>query len=195
MKNRKYYLALGSMIVVMGAFMGIAYASFTDQAKFTGSRFSVGSADLKLLNDLAGGTSAENLVDSKPAPNYDSVSPQWQADYLVKVYNNGTQAVTLTSNMDYLTANDPGNIREFIYMEPFDWDDVNNNGMYDGETELGSSHTKKAFTAWKSTGFNFGQLDPGTTRSLIMRFSTGSISSSSMGKSGVFDFMFDAVSI
>jgi len=193
MKVRKSFLTLGSVLIVASALMGVAYASFTDQAKFAGSRFSIGSADLKLLNDLAGGTGASNLVDTKPVPSYDNISPGWIQNYLIKIYNNGTQAMTLTSNLDYLTANDPATIREVLYMEPYEWNDANNNGLFDGETEQGVSYGKKAFTAWKSTGFSFGQLNGGETKSLIMRFSVGSITNSKMGAVGTFDFMFDGV--
>jgi predicted ribosomally synthesized peptide with SipW-like signal peptide len=193
MKIRKSVIAFGFVILAAGALIGVAYASFTDQSKFAGSRFTVGSADLKLLNDLAGGTDALNLVDTKPAPSYDNIYTGWLDNYPIKIYNNGSQSVTLTSNMDYLTANDPMDIREVLYIEPYDWDDANNNGLFDGESEQGISWGRKAFTAWKSTGFNFGQLASGTTKSLIMRFSTGSITNSKMGAVGTFDFMFDAV--
>jgi len=195
MKIRKSFLTLGSVLLVAGALMGVAYASFTDQAKFAGSRFSIGSADLKLLNDLAGGTDTANLVDTKPVPSYDNISPGWYQNYLIKVYNNGTQAMTLTSNMDYLTTNDTASIRELLYMEPYDWNDDNNNGLFDGESEQGISYGKKAFTAWKSTGFDFGQLVGGATKGLMMRFSVGSITNSKMGAVGTFDFMFDGVGI
>ncbi|MFA5776517.1 MAG: hypothetical protein WC988_03125 [Patescibacteria group bacterium] len=195
MKIRKSFLTLGSVLLVAGALMGVAYASFTDQSKFAGSRFSIGSADLKLLNDLAGGTGVSNLVDTKPVPSYDNISPGWIQNYLIKIYNNGTQAMTLTSNMDYLTVNDSATIREVLYMEPYDWNDANNNGLFDGESEQGISYGRKAFTAWKSTGFDFGQLNGGATKALIMRFSVGNITNSKMGAVGTFDFMFDGVGI
>lgn len=195
MKLRKSIISLGAVILMAGTLMGVAYASFTDQSKFTGSRFSIGSADLKLLNNLAGGTDASNLVDTKPVPSFDNISPLWYADYLIKIYNNGSQPVTLTSNMDYLTANDPATIREVLYMEPFDWNDLDNDGVFDGEAEQGASYGKKAFTTWKSTGFNFGQLGTGAIKPLIMRFSAGNITNSKMGAVGIFDFMFDSVGL
>jgi len=194
MKISKTFFAVGALIMMSGLAFGVAYASFTDQAKFTGSRFSVGSADLKLLNNLTFGTDGSNLVDSKPAPSYDGISPGWTADYLIKVYNNGSQDLELSSNMDYATANDPGAVREVLYMEPFDWNDANGDGLVtDGEQ--GTSYGKKAFTSWKSTGFDFGRLASGQTKALIMRFSTGSITNSKMGQTGVFDFMFDGTGI
>ncbi|MFH1295517.1 MAG: hypothetical protein ABIH84_02990, partial [bacterium] len=185
MTTRKYAIGIVSLLLTALCFIGIAYASFTDQSKFAGSRFSIGSADLKLLNDLAGGTGIANLVDTKPVPSYDGIAPQWSQDYLVKIYNNGTQPVTLTSNMDYLTANDPANIRELLYMEPYEWNDVNNNGEVD-EGEQGLSYGQKVFTSWKSTGFNFGQLPAGEVKALIMRFSVGNIANSKMGAVGTF---------
>lgn len=194
MTIRKTTIGLASLLLIAMLLMGVAYASFTDQSKFTGSRFSIGSADLKLLNDLAGGTDALNLVDTKEVPSFDNISPMWYADYLVKIYNNGTQPVTLTSNMDYLTANDPATIREVLYMEPFDWNDLDNDGVLD-DGEQGTSYGKKAFTSWKSTGFNFGQLGAGAVKPLVMRFSAGNITNSKMGAVGIFDFMFDSVGI
>lgn len=194
MTIRKSTIGLGSLLVVAVGLMGVAYASFTDQSKFAGSRFSIGSADLKLLDNLAGGTDALNLVDTKPVPSYDNISPQWFSDYLIKIYNNGTQPVTLTSNMNYETSNDPASIREILYMEPYDWDDADADGVVD-EGEQGNSYGKKAFTSWKTTGFNFGQLEAGTTKNLIMRFSAGNITNSKMGAVGTFDYMFDSVGI
>lgn len=194
MTTRKYAIGLMSLAIVAVGLMGVAYAAFTDQSKFTGSRFSIASADIKLLNDLAGGTGVSNLVDTKPVPSYDNISPGWVSDYLVKLYNNGTQAVTLTSSMDYLTANDPSTIREVLYMEPYDWNDADNDGVLD-DGEQGVSWGRKAFTAWKTTGFNFGQLDAGAVKPLIMRFSVGNVTNAKMGAVGIFDFMFDSVGI
>jgi len=194
MTTKKYAIGLASLVVMAVGLMGVAYAAFTDQSKFAGSRFSIASADIKLLNDLAGGTDALNLVDTKPVPSYDSISPGWVQDYLVKLYNNGTQTVTLTSNMDYLTTNDPSTIREVLYMEPYDWTDADNDGVVD-EGEQGVSYGRKAFTAWKTTGFNFGQVDAGTVKALIMRFSVGNVTNAKMGAVGIFDFMFDSVGI
>lgn len=195
MSIRKYIISFSSLLLLACSLVGIAYASFSDQSKFSGSRFSVGSADLKLLDNLASGSEASNLVDTKPAPSYDNISPMWFQDYAIKIYNNGTQSITLTSNMDYLTANDPSNIREILYVEPFDWNDINNDGIFDGESEQGNSYGKKVFTSWKSTGFNFGQLASGAIKPLIMRFSAGNISSTKMGAVGTFDFMFDSVGL
>lgn len=194
MTTRKSAIALGSLLVMAVGLMGVAYASFTDQSKFMGSRFSIGSADLKLLNDLAGGTGASNLVDTKPVPSYDNISPGWSSNYLIKVYNNGTQPVTLSSKMDYLTSNDLMDIRELLYMEPYAWDDANNDGLAD-EVEQGISYGRKLFTAWKSTGFNFGELGAGDTKALIMRFSADNIANVKMGAVGTFDFMFDSVGL
>lgn len=195
MKIKRTSAALGTLFILGILTVGFAYAAFTDQSKFTGSRFSVGSADIKLLNDLAGGTDVSNLVDTKPAPSYDGVYPQWSQDYLVKIYNNGSQPLNLTSRMDYATANDPANIREYLYMEPYAWDDVNNNGIVD-EGEQGVSYGRRVFTSWKSTGFNFGQIGVGEVRGFIMRFSAASnLPDSKQGATGVFDFMFNSEGI
>ena len=194
MKIRRYLLSVVPLLVIGSAAISVAYASFTDQTKFAGSRFSVGSADLKLVNNLAGGVESGNLVDDKPAPTYDGIYSLWTADYLVKLVNNGNQVVNLTSNMDYLTANDPGNIREVLYVEPIDWTDANGNGEAEAD-ELGTSAGKKAFTSWKSTGYDFGNLAPGQVKGYVMRFSAGTLTNAKMGQTGIYDFVFDAVGL
>lgn len=189
-------LILGGIVALglLGLAIGITYAAFTDQSKFMGSTFSVGSADIKLLNDLAGGTDSSNLTDQKQAPSFVNITPHWSQDYLVKIYNNSTTNLNLTSSSDYTTANDPDSLRSYIFVEIFDWNDTNNNGQFD-TGELGTSYGRKTIIKWKSEGFNLGQLNNGDVRGLVLRFSTDDLSDTKQGKTGIFDFTFDAVGI
>lgn len=189
--SKKLFIALIAL-VVSSLGVGVAYANFTDQTKFQSSTFTTASADLKLLVDLAGGTEPTNLIDTKAAPNYTGIYPLWTQDELIKLYNNGSQVFSLTSNCDYMTANDPANLRENLFVEFFAWTDANGNGGLD-EGELGTSYGKKVFTSWKSTGFNLGTIQPGQTLGLVLRFSANSIPASKQGQTGVYDFIFDVV--
>lgn len=194
MKNRKISIGILSAFISVLLIAGVAYAAFSDQTKFTGSRFSTGSADLKLFVNLSLGVEDSNLTDELPAPSYDGIYSSWTSDYLLKILNNGTQEVLLTSNLDYLTANDPGSIREVLYVEPIEWNDVDGDGLVENG-ELGTSFGKKVFTSWKSTGFDFGVLAPGQVKGYVMRFSAGSVTNAKMGQTGVYDFIFNAIGV
>src|SRR3989344_3261601 len=125
------------LVITLGliATAGIAYASFADKGEILGSSFSVGSADIKLLIDITGGVDDSNLTDQLNGPSFTNITPNWEEDYLVKLYNNASTALQLTTNADYLTANDPDDLRSIIYVEPIPWNDINNNGIVEsGET-------------------------------------------------------------
>lgn len=181
------FLVLGLVLIA-----GVAYAAFEDRGRVLGSRFSVGSSDLKLLADLAGGTDSVNLEDEITGPNFDNIYPNWQSDYMVKIFNNGSSVVQLTTSANYETANDPDELRQVIFVEPFEWDDANGNGVVDTGEE-GASLGRKTIVKWKTEGYSLGQLNQGEVKSLILRFSTDSIGSSKQGKTGIFDFEFDSI--
>jgi len=50
------------LILLLITVAGVAIAAFGDKGEVLGSSFTVGSADIKLLDNLAGGTSSDNLV-------------------------------------------------------------------------------------------------------------------------------------
>ncbi|HSX39696.1 MAG TPA: hypothetical protein VLI92_03885 [Candidatus Saccharimonadales bacterium] len=180
------------LLVTVGA--GVAYAAFKDEIKFASSTISVGSADIKLLLDLTGGTGVANLADQKDAPSFTGITPTWTQDYLVKIYNNSTSKLQISSTADYATANDPDSLRSYINVEIFPWNDANNNGILD-DSELGTSLGKKTVIKWKSEGFDLGTLDTGNVQGYVLRFSAETLPDTKQGKTGSFDFMFDATGL
>lgn len=191
-KSLQIYLSVlvGIMLVA-----GVCYAAFTDRSKILGSTFTMGSADIKLLDNLAGGTGSDNLLDEKPGPTFSGISPNWHQDYLLKVYNNAGSALTLNATTAYTTANDPDDLRSIIFAEIFDWNDANSNGIVE-EGELGTSHGRQTITRWKNDGgINLGQLGSGSVGSYVIRFSTDNISDTKQGKSALFDFEISSASL
>jgi len=172
--------------------VGVSFAAFTDKAAILGSVFSVGSADLKLLDVIGGGVTPDNLLEEKPGPVFSDVSSAWVADYPIQLYNNSAVEMLLTSNAFYETANDPDELRQLIFVEPLEWVDADADGV-PTETELGSSLGVKTIVKWKTEGFDLGSLAPGTVGSWVLRFSTASIPESKQGSSATFDFEFDSV--
>lgn len=190
MKNySKVLFILALLVVVISA--GITYAAFIDKGKVLGSNFSVGSADIKILNDLLLGTQPSNLVDEKPGPSFLGIGPNWSEKYLIKIFNNSTGQIRLTSNSNYVTAEDPDDLRNIIYVEPFLWNDSNNNGMLDTGEE-GNSFGRKTIVKWKTEGYDLGLVQAGETSSLILKFSTDAVSDTKQGKSALFDFEFNS---
>ncbi len=192
---KKALVIYGLLAVLVLCAAGVAFAAFTDQSKIQGSTFSVGSADIRLLADLGGGVVESNLVDEKPGPTFSGIHPFWVGDYLVKVYNNGSAPVTLTSNAYYETVNDPDDLRSIIYVQPFAWNDLNADGVLD-DGELGVSlGVKDTIIKYKTVGYNFGNLNGGEVKNLVLRFSTDTISDSKQGANALFDFEFDSVGV
>lgn len=190
---RKGVYTLTSTIFILTLIIGVTYASFTDEAKILGATFSVGSADLKLLEDVAGGVDSENLVDEMAGPTFSDVGPYWNKDYSVKLYNNSLSEVFLTTNAFYETANDLDNLRQEIFVEPFEWDDLDSDGVVDegelAETSLG----EKTIVKWKTEGIEIGNLATGDVKGLVLRFTTDTIPDSKQGASALFDFEFNSV--
>jgi len=182
---------LGVLLVGAGI-VGVTWAAFSDKGDVLGSSFSVGNSDIKLLNSLTNGTIEDNLRDTLPGPSFANISPNWTQDYLIKLYNNGTTGLQLSSNSNYATANDPDDLRSYIYVEIIPWNDENNNGIVD-TAEEGASFGKKTITKWKTEGIDLGTINVGTTAGYILRFSVGALSDTKQGKSAIFDFEFNAI--
>ena len=180
-------------LVVLGL-IGITYAAFSDKGKVLGSSFSVGNADIKLLLDMALGVEPSNLVDEMPGPVFTNIGQNWQKDYLIKIYNNGTYRMALASYSYYETLNDPDDLRGYIFAEIFPWNDINNDGQAT-EDEIGTGIGKKTIVKWKTEGFNLGQFNPGETLGFVVRFSTATISDTKQGKQAVFDFEFESIEL
>jgi hypothetical protein len=192
-KNKKLIL-IGSLLTVVGLFAGVTYAAFTDEGSVLGSSFSVGSADLKLLTDVSLPPDQTNLSEELQGPSFEGIGQNWQEDYLIKIFNNGTSNVNLATSADYETANDPEDLRQEISVEPFEWNDTNSDGILD-EGELGTSLGVKTIVKWKTEGFDLGSLDSGSTKELVLRFSTENLSETKQGATGVFDFIFESIEI
>lgn len=173
---------------------GVVYAAFSDKAKYTGTKLSVGNADIKLLKDLKLGIDSTNLSDELEGPAFNNIVPFWVQDYLVKIYNNAAGPIQLTSTANYETINDPDELRSVIYVEPFVWNDVNTNGLLD-TGELGVSLGRKTIIKWKTEGYDFGRMESGEVKGILLRFSADGISDTKQGKNGSFDLEFGSASL
>ncbi|RJR27474.1 hypothetical protein C4561_02145 [candidate division WWE3 bacterium] len=193
MKVKKRIVTFASFALLTGLLVGVVLAAFADKGKILGSTFSVGSSDLKFLTNLSGGIDSGNLSDELQGPGFANISSNWTMDYTLKMLNNGTSQVQVTSNANYLTANDPDDLRNIIFVEPLEWNDSNGDGLVDTGEE-GQSLGRKTLVKWKTEGYNIGALNQGEVKGLILRFSTDTVSDTKQGKSGVFDFEFDSIS-
>ena len=194
MKKRKTIITFFSILFLI-VLAGIAVAAFGDKGEILGSSFTVGSADIKFLESLTGGTLAGNLVDQLNGSSFTGISPYWQQDYSVKIYNNAETPVQLTTNAYYETVNDPEDLRQIIFVEPWPWDDADNDGVV-GDGELAAiSLGRKTIIKWKTEGFDLGTLNAGEVKGLVLRFSTDTVSDTKQGASAIFDFEFDSIGI
>jgi len=193
-KKARALIGGGIFVLLLILGLGITFAAFQDKGKVLGSKFTVGSSDIKLLSDVAGTTDSSNLADELNGPNFDNVTPNWTQHYLLKLVNKGTTPVALTSHARYLTANDPEDLRTILFVDLLPWNDGDGNGLADtGET--GTSIGKKSIVKWNTEGFDLGSVEAGQVKGFVLRFSTESISETKQGASGVFDFEFDATSL
>lgn len=194
LKSNKIILIIGIVLLAVLTF-GVAYAAFTDENKVLGSTFSVGSADIKFYNNLAGTPDPSNLVDTLTGPTFSNIGPTWVEDYPIKIYNNGTSSLNITSHSNYETATDPADLRSDISVEIFEWNDAD----YDGATDPGEVNNvgiaKKTMIKWKTEGITLGQLNQGQLRSFVLRFSTTALSDTKQGKSALFDFEFESAQL
>lgn len=192
MKN-KLFVYFGIAVFLIGA-VGIAYAAFSDRGDVQGTTISVGSADLKILDDLGGNVDPSNLLDEKGGPSYQNIGSDWSIEYPIQLFNNGTGQISLFSTADYETANDPQDLREEVEVEIFAWDDLNSDGNQTPD-EIGTSFGKKTIVKWKTEGFDLGNMDTGEVRGFIIEFSTTELPDSYQGASLMFDFGFDSASL
>lgn len=194
MNKRKLLYILGSIAMVSGLVVGVTYAAFTDKGKVLGSTFSAGSADIKFLSDLTLGNDPTNYVDELTGPSFSNIAPNWTKDYLLKIVNNGTSKLAVTSNAYYETVNDPKNLRSDILVEILKWNDANSDGILDSGEE-GTSLGKKTIIKWKTEGIDLGEYDSGRVLPLILRFTAPTLSDQQQGATGVFDFIFNAIQL
>jgi predicted ribosomally synthesized peptide with SipW-like signal peptide len=193
-KTSKLAYILGSIAITTGLLIGVTYAAFTDKGKVLGSTFSAGSSDIKFLNDVTLGTESSNLTDELTGPSFSNISPTWTQDYLLKIFNNGTSNLALTTASYYETANDPQDLRSDIQVEIFPWNDTNSNGVVDSG-EIGTALGKKTIIKWKTEGFDLGELQSGQQLPLIFRFTAPTLGDDQQGATAVFDFEFEAIQL
>lgn len=184
------------MVFCLAVLLGLSatYAAFSDKGRVLGSTFSVGTADLKLFVDVTLPPDTTNLADEIPGPSFTNISSTWSKDYPIKFYNNSTSNVQLASNAKYSTVNDPGDLRTYIYVEPFDWNDTDSDGVVD-DGEKGATFGKKTITKWSTEGFNLGTISMGQAKGYVLVFSTENLSDTRQGKTALFDFEFDGISV
>ena len=191
--RKKLIIYFGLAIAFIGA-AGIAYAAFSDRGDVQGTTISVGSADIKLLDDLGGVLDEANLIDVKEGPSFGNIGQNWSKEYLVQLFNNGTSQVSLFSTADYETVNDPQDLRQEVMVEFFPWDDINNDGT-DTPDEIGTSLGKKTIVKWKTEGIDLGTMSTGEVKGFYIEFSTLDLPDSYQGASMVFDFGFDSIAM
>jgi hypothetical protein len=190
----KKFMVITTTIIMLLITAGFVYAAFADRGDILGSKFSIGSADLKLYQDISLGPEPDNLVDQLNGPEFTNISSNWFDYYPIKIFNNGTSTIALSSNADYETANDPDDLRQLINVEIYEWEDTNNNGVAEDE-EMIRSWGLKSIVKWKTEGYLLDNLEPGQTRGFLLEFSTQTIGDTKQGASGIFDFIFDSVEI
>ncbi len=194
MKRKKIAYLLVSMAIVTSIIAGATYAAFTDKAQVLGSTFTVGSANLAFLEDLALGTNPSNYREELTGPAFTNISPGWTQDYLVKLISLASSEISISTNAYYETINDPESLREIIFVEILKWYDTNQNGILD-EGEEGPSLGQKTIIKWKTEGFTLGQLFYGQTMGLILRFTSPVVSETKQGASALFDFQFNSIQL
>jgi hypothetical protein len=178
------------IVLVSLAFVGAATkAAFQSSGNVSDVTFKVGGVDIKILEDLSQAPSESNLKTSKAGLTFQDLFPGWTKDYPIKIYNNGTLLINVISTAYYETANDPASLREYIFAELFPWDDQNSDGVVDS-TEIGTSLGKKSIVKWKTEGFVLGDLVPGSTKGLLVRFTAGAIPDTKMGQQAKYTFEF-----
>ncbi len=189
MKSKKVLLGIGlvAVMVALAGVGGMVYAAFMDNTEFKGATIYVGTSDIVLLNDLAKGNTADNLVEELPAPILTGVNPNWSQDYLLKIYSKANTPVNLFTEATYTTAEDPEDLRRYVMVEVFNWSDTNWDGILE-EGELGQSYGIKNIIDWKMDGIDMGNSETNTITGYVFRFTAPEITNDKQGKTGKFDF-------
>jgi len=193
-KKRKLLYIYGSLIILVSLIVGVTFAVFTDKSSVLGATFTTGSVNLKFLSDLANETDTATYVDELTGPNFSGIGTTWQKDYPLKLINNGSSKIAVTTHSNYQTVNDPKDLRSDILVEIINWNDADKDGQLDSGEE-GVSIGQKSITKWKTEGFNLGEYDSGQLIPIILRFTAPTLSDTQQGATGIFDFEFSSVQI
>lgn len=190
MKNAKNKLKRLLSFILAGIFIsGVAYAAISNKIFMKGALFTTATMEIKFLKDISAGNISENLVTELTGVSFDNIYNYWTTDYLVKLVNVSYNNVNISSYSNYTTAEDPASLRYSLFVEIFNWNDLNSNGVVD-EGELSESLGKKSFVKWKTEGFSLGVFEPGVVKSYVLRFSAENLTDTKVGQSGKFDFEF-----
>lgn len=154
-----------------------------------GASFTTSNIEIRFLKDLSLGVSPENLTSEIQGLTFDSIYNYWTSDYLVKLTNNSSNPVKVSSYSNYSTVDDPASLRYSLFVEMFPWNDVNSNGIVE-EGELDTALGKKNFVKWKTEGFDLGNFESKVIKSYLLRFSAEGITDTKVGQTGKFDFEF-----
>jgi hypothetical protein len=190
MKNAKNKLKRLLSFILAGIFIsGVAYAAISNKIFMKGALFATATMEIKFLKDITAGNVSENLVTELSGVSFDNIYNYWSTDYLVKLVNVSSNNVNISSYSNYTTAEDPASLRYSLFVEIFNWSDLNSNGIVD-EGELQESLGKKSFVKWKTEGFSLGIFEPNKVKSYVLRFSAENLTDTKIGQSGKFDFEF-----
>jgi len=192
LRNRGIISLYGSLVIFSGLVAGVTYAAFSDKSNVLGATFTVGSADLKFLSNLANETDPTTYVDELPGPSFQNVNPLWQENYTIKLINRGTSKLAVATNSNYETIKDPKDLRGDILVEIIKWNDVDKDGEIDSGEEI-LSLGKKSITKWKTEGFSLGELEAGQIMPMILRFTAPTLTDTQQGATGIFDFEFNSI--
>lgn len=166
-------------------------AAFEDTGKVAGSEFSVGNVQMRLVDNLGEGAQEGNLLVLKQGPVFTNLFPGWGKDYALKLYNNGSLNMLVTSESSYTTADDPSTLRDYINVEIFDWDDANDNGDVESSEISETSLATKTLIKWKTEGIPLGILGPNEVKGYVLRFSSANLPDTKQTALAKYDFVFN----
>lgn len=203
---KKILSALRSILLIL-AFVALTsqttMAAFTDTATITGNVFTTGTADLKLLQDVAGAYDSSNYVDPLAGTSFDNIYPGWTERYPLKVVNTGTLNLTLQSYANYVSGNT--SLGDYLTVTIRAWNDGSNANPLDGIVQAGEVTgpygTATSITRWQNTTFgggatenpfgDLGQINvPDPVRGFVFDFEASStLPNSLQGQSLTLDFV------
>lgn len=178
----------GTFIGVFG--LVVVTAAFQTRGEVKGTSFSTGSAEIKFLSDLEGGTSDSNLLSEKSFKAFDLIGPNWSDMRLVKLYNEGTESLAL-SFIAVLSGNNSA-LSDEIILNLKNWDDKNNNGELD-ETDTTTSVLSQTLTSWQTNGVDLGDFESKEVKGYVLEFSVGDIEDNLQSSTVTYNFAFDGV--
>lgn len=197
---KKILLSVSLIALSVLAIFQATSAALQETVKVAGTSFGVSSdvtggivdtnTALKLFANLEGTASGSNLVDSVAGPSFSNMTTSWTDNYLVKVHNKSASPMDLIAMSEYI--NDPDTLRDDIYVEIVEWDDVNSNGQLD-DGEEGASHGYDTILRLKNDTFNLGSIAANQTKGFAFKFDGSGLSEANQSMNAVYDFLIKGV--